>query len=370
MGDTGKHASSPSGTSGTFLGYPISGQQIGSDLPYNDGAHSGTLRVYRADVNTYFPGTNGVRSGSGQFAVSLPDGGSTFPFNEGASLVVIYRVLSSNFPLKSVVIYDGSAVPTGAGSQNVQGFYDAVGGSITGENTTLFNASGSWNNSSSSVTLSADASQFSATLNAGDAYAAVIFSTPVSNSDNDGILNAWKAGSAGGDFYAGEPGYYDVKTGSWVPLPGAKHGQKDLFVQLDYMCGNVLSDGSCDPAQENLFPSPDPDGNDPLAMVKNAFAADGIVLHLNIGNIVPESTCTDNLTTNPPQLCEVSQRAGSHRLEKQPGVFQTVATQSCFLRGGWRLLHSFPVRTEGQLSLCPLRPLTDDSSLEHALWVN
>ena len=306
--ETLENTSSPSGGSGTFLGYPITGQQIGSDLPYNDGTFSGTLRVYRADVNTYFPGTNGVRSGSGQFAISLPDGGSAFPVNEGASLVVIYRVLSPNFPLKSVVIYDGAAVPTGAGSQMVQGFYDAVGGSGTGEITTLFNSGGSsngaWNNSSNSATLSADASQFSASLNSGAAYAAVIFSTPVKNSDNDGILNAWKAGPAAGDFYAGAPGYYDVKTGSWVPLPGAKQGQKDLFVQLDYMCGNVLSDGSCDPAQENLFPAPDPNGNDPLAIVKNAFAADGITLHLNIGNIVPESTCADNLTTNPPQLCE------------------------------------------------------------------
>ena len=74
---------------------------------------TGTLRVYRADVNTYFPvnaNGSGVRYGSGAFKVSLPDsGGSGFPVTEGASLVVIYRVLSPNFPLKSVVIYDGSA---------------------------------------------------------------------------------------------------------------------------------------------------------------------------------------------------------------------------------------------------------------------
>ena len=58
--------------------------------------------------------TNGVRFGSGAFTVSLPDSGGTgFPITEGASLVVIYRVLSPNFPLKSVVIYDGSAIPAG-----------------------------------------------------------------------------------------------------------------------------------------------------------------------------------------------------------------------------------------------------------------
>ena len=143
----------------------------------------------------------------------------------------------------------------------------------------------------------------------------MILSTPVTNSDNDGILDAWKAGPAGGDFYAGEPGYYDVKTGSWVPLPGAVHGEKDLFVQLDYMCGAVLASGACDPNQENLFPSPDADGNDPLAMVKQAFATPpplgpGIVLHLEIGNAVPETTCTDNTSTNPPQLCQFPNEPG------------------------------------------------------------
>ena len=139
-----------SGNTGTFLGYPITGQQIGSDIPYTDGTLAGTLRVYRADVNAYFPGAtngSGVRTGSGAFTVSLPDsGGSTLPVTEGASLVVIYRVMSQNFPLKSIVIYDGSAVPTTSTTQNMQGFYDALGG-VAGESTTLSYAGGSWNNS-------------------------------------------------------------------------------------------------------------------------------------------------------------------------------------------------------------------------------
>ncbi len=53
--ETLENTPSPSGNTGTFLGFPITGQQIGSDMPYTDGALSGTLRVYRADVNTYFP---------------------------------------------------------------------------------------------------------------------------------------------------------------------------------------------------------------------------------------------------------------------------------------------------------------------------
>jgi len=303
--ETLENTPTATGGNGTFLGYPITGQQIGSDLDnYTDGTFTGTLRVYRADVNTYFPGeTSGVRFASGSFTVSLPDSGGTgFPLTEGASLVVIYRVLSPNFPLKSVVIYDGAAIPTTSTTQNVQGFYDALGGTFgTGESTTLFAAGGSWNNNSGTVTTPAQSSQYNAPLNAGSAYAAVILSTPVANSDNDGILDSWKAGPTTGDFYAAQPGYYDVKSGGWVPLPGARQGEKDLFVQMDYMCGAVLPNGACDSSQENLFPSPDAQGNDPLAMVTNAFAADGVVLHLEVGNAVPEDTCSDSAS---PQLCQ------------------------------------------------------------------
>ncbi len=253
---------------------------------------------------------NGSRYGSGSFKVSLPDGGTALPLTEGASMVVIYRVLSPNFPLKSVVIYDGSAVPATSGTQNVQGFYDAVvGTAATGENTNLYSSGGNWNSSATPISF-AQPSQYSVPLNTGSAYAAVIVSTPVVDSDNDGILDSWKAGPAPGDFYAGQPGYYDVKTQTFVPLPGAMHGKKDLFVQLDYMCGTVLSDGSCDPSAENLFPSPDSQGNDPLAMVKSAFAVGGVALHLTIGNAVQETTCEDNNGTNPPQLCQFPGQQG------------------------------------------------------------
>jgi hypothetical protein len=306
---TVENTPSASGGSGTFDEFPITGQQIGTDVPYTDGALSGTLRVYRADVNAYFVAQgNGIRYASGTHTVTLPDaGGSTFPLTEGASLVVLYRVLSPNFPLKSVVIYDGSSVPTTSTPQAVEGFYDALGTSGAVENTNLFAAGGAWNNSTSSVTLPADASQYSTTLNPGSAYAAVIVSTPVTNSDNDGILDVWKTGPGAGDPNTGNPGYYDVKTGSWVPLPGAKKHEKDLFVQLDYMCGAVLSNGSCDPTQENLFPSPDASGNDPLAMVQQAFAANGVTLHLEVGNAVPEDICQD---ANQSQLCEFPNEPG------------------------------------------------------------
>jgi hypothetical protein len=76
---------------------------------------------------------------------------------------------------------------------------------------------------------------------------------------------------------------------------------------MDYMCGAVLPNGACDSNQENLFPSPDALGNDPLAMVTNAFAADGVVLHLEVGNAVPEDTCSDSAS---PQLCQFPSEPG------------------------------------------------------------
>ncbi len=302
-----------SSTSGTFNGYSIVGQQIGSDQPgFRDGTLTGTIRSYRASVNAYLPvGANGIRIASGTYSVSLPDGGgSALPLTEGASLVMIYRVLSPNFPLKSVVLYDGAIVPAGSAVQVVKGFYDAAGGANgTGKNTNLFASGGIWNDSVNSVALGAS-NQYTATLNPGSAYAAVMISTPVNNSDHDGILDAWKAGPPGGDFHAGQPGYYDIQTGSWVGLPGAKHGQKDLFVQLDYMCGALLADGSCDPTKENLFPAPDASGNDPLAMVKQAFLNSGVQLHLQVDNAVPESTCLDDLSTTPTTLCQFPGQPG------------------------------------------------------------
>ena len=303
-----------SSNSGTFNGYPVVGQQIGNDQPnYVDGKFTGTIRSYRADVNIYLPNAaNGIRYATGNYTVSLPDsGGTALPLTEGASLVMIYRVLSPNFPLKSVVLYDGSAFQTNLGAQVMQGFYDAVGGANgTGKTTSLFASGGTWNNSVNSAATLGASSQYSAPLTPTNAYAAVILSTPVNNSDNDGILDAWKTGPAGSDFHAGQPGYYDAKTGTWVGLPGAKHGQKDLFVQLDYMCGNILTTGACDPTQENLFPSPDVNGNDPLAMVQQAFLASGIQLHLTVGNAIPESTCVDNYTTTPAQLCQFPGQPG------------------------------------------------------------
>src|SRR5439155_14153600 len=73
-------------------------------------------------------------------------------------------------------------------------------------------------------------------------WGAVIVSTTVKD-DGDGLLNVWKQPKVPND--PGRPGYCDAAVNegvctqggaNWVDLPGAALGQKDVFVQLDYLC--------------------------------------------------------------------------------------------------------------------------------------
>ena len=307
---------SPAAGNATFRGYLISGQPIGKDLQYDDGSHSGLLRSYRADVLPYFDVSTGVRLAAGSHAITVADNGMSLPNTEGASLVVVWRVLGKNpntqtfaFPLKSVVLYDGASVSNNPIVQSLRGFYDSAGPASL---TAISSNSGNWITDTNSVSLPNSASEYETVLNGGNqqAWAGLVLSTLVNNHDDDGILDAWKHGPAVPDFHAGQPGYYDAKFGQWIPLPGAVLGQKDLFVQMDYMCTSVLSDGSCDPNGRSELPVPDAQGHDPLAMLQQVFANHGVALHMMIGNAIQEETCTDNLNVNPPQLCKYPGESG------------------------------------------------------------
>src|SRR5206468_12632956 len=89
------------------------------------------------------------------------------------------------------------------------------------------------------------------------AWGAAIVSTTVKSTDNDGLLDSWKAaqGYCDASINGGVCTVGDSSTG-WVPLPGATHGQKDVFVQLDYMCSFVNADGSCDTSGGNYSFNP------------------------------------------------------------------------------------------------------------------
>ena len=287
---------------GFFRDYTITGEQLGSDLPFSpvpapelvSGGGSTVMRVYRANVLPYLPlDAEGRRLPAGPHTVRLPHGAAS---NSGASLVVIYRVLSKDVPLKAVVLYDGAWVKPDGLQLTIRGFYDASGQ----EEARRFNMA-----STASAFVPAlaplpppegSAGQYSEIFSAtaGTAGGMLVFSIAVNDSDGDGLLDAWE--SAGG--------YNEVSDGSWVPLPGAANGPKDMFAQLDYMCSAVKPDGTCDPENSRL-PQPDPaTGQDPLLMVQQAFDASGIKLHYLIGHAIQEETCQDDLTVDPPRLCQ------------------------------------------------------------------
>src|SRR5882724_1907956 len=252
---------------------------------------SKTMRVYRADVRPFLNlDANGNIQGNGIYEVKLADSGSNgggVPLTLGASLVIIYRVQSPQVPLNSIVLYDGALAPNNSSSTMtlpIQGFYDAatspvakithiVGNGqpnksqtvnlnttalaslytglppfpgIYNQNTISAAGGGSWDNPTwtSTTAVSADASSAMAQVvpsssNSGCVnWGAVIFSTTVQSSDGDGLLDAWKNNKdQNGN---PKPGYIDVNPntnvlGNWVALPGAVSGEKDLFVELDYV---------------------------------------------------------------------------------------------------------------------------------------
>ena len=147
---------------GTFRGYGVNGEKLGGDLPYSDATASGVMRFYRANVLGFLPlGTDGRRVATGAHPVVLPDSGSAgvLPVTPGATLVVIYRVMSKTEPLRAVVIYDG-AFSASAGNlyQTVRGFYDADSSSPS-KLAYLWSHAGSWEGTAEARSVAAGAEQ-------------------------------------------------------------------------------------------------------------------------------------------------------------------------------------------------------------------
>ena len=295
--------------------YPISGVDLmgQNTVSFSGGGCTGgstgkVVRTYRAAVRGYLPvdPNTGIVLANGKYEVMLPGSGSTTPIALGATLVIIYRILDPKVPLNSIVIYDGAFAPGNAllnMKQTVQGFYDAAhdpasrvsrlthivgnGHSNKFENVYLNDLShalsplypnglppfpgwyGSWDNTTWTFgdprygnvpnPVAADAAQATtmvapATSQQGCvSWGAVIFSTTVQNSDNDGLLDVWKKNQGYCDASFNEAGNNPdqgscTSAGSqWVDLTGAgtPGSGQDVFVQLDFMCGVVNSNHTC-----------------------------------------------------------------------------------------------------------------------------
>ena len=273
-----------------------------------------------------------------------PSTGNQAYLTEGASLVVVFRVprdpnvANSGDPLRAVVIYDGGYTFSSANPQMFQqvvGFYEAsnpaskistaakmthivgngrnfqerlsfnqnlltptnTGGEVANATNPFPGAQGqSWDNLTVHVGsfMSGDDSYVTTSVAPGDpnsvaclSWGAILFSTTVQDSDDDGLLDVWEKSPPPSD-----------PNGN--PLPdihalGAKPDAKDIFVKIDYMCAAVGNPPTADCATHSHRPS-----DAVLQTVSQAFsAASGPVLHFVIGDAIPETACSPG----PTQTC-------------------------------------------------------------------
>src|SRR5262249_18376174 len=127
-------------SSGTILGNPNAAWYWPAAASVGSANGGKSLVGCRGGVRPYLlQNVEATTKVNGSFQVMVLDGGSNgggTPLTLGASLVIIYRVLSSTKPLNSIVIYDGAFVPSNQSpdssqmSQTMQGFYQAAGSPV------------------------------------------------------------------------------------------------------------------------------------------------------------------------------------------------------------------------------------------------
>jgi hypothetical protein len=164
-------------------------------------------------------------------------------------------------------------------------------------------------------------------------WGAVILSTTVQDSDNDGLMDTWKLNQGYCDAAANRglstQGTCPKATSdpSWVALPGATHNNQDVFIQLDYMCTKVINnaDGTttCDPTGVSYKPS-----QQAISDLTSAFTSHGHNINVHIvtppspqnqnqvalgpddNNVILAQTCTDNTAVSPAVYCPFPGQAG------------------------------------------------------------
>jgi hypothetical protein len=344
-------------SNGSTRSFPITGNLLGNPNAPSSwsgggcaGANNGTttLRAYGADVRPFLPlDANGNiltpnASTPGTYIVKLADSGSNgggSPLTLGATLMIIYRVNSQTVPLNSIVIYDGAVAPANGSSimsQKIKGFYQqAVSGPVAklthivgdgqsnkSQTVALNNVNlpfpyaqfpnvafpgiynGSWDNPTWSSSDPPNANTFmpsqavitntdnvtTTVVPSGSGagcvdWGVVIYSTTVQDTDKDGLLDVWEANQ----------GYTDVLSNQVVSLPGANSGQKDIFVQIDYLV-NYLGDGVT--VEHSHLPR-----QQALDMVGDSFAKKNINVHFDAGAKYSGNCKTTPQVNNQQQTC-------------------------------------------------------------------
>ena len=299
---------------------------------------SKTIRFYRADVRPYLPldlSASSPTYGStltkyvspNPIQVLLADSGSngnTQPNALGATLVLIWRVLHpTTQPLNAIVLYDGSYAPSNqvpTFTENIFGFYEpaaspaakithivANGQANKGESV-YFGANqlfslygppsypafpgiyGTWDNPTwpvsqyvkgGSVGSGFDTYETTSitpgSTNSGCVnWGAIVFSTTVQDSDNDGLLDIWEQNQGYTDLVNTDK---STLSAQWVALPYPLSAvdpihTPDIFVEADYL---TKLDGS--PSAHSHLPK-----KDALDAVGQAFGNRGINIHFDLGS--------------------------------------------------------------------------------------
>jgi len=277
-----------------MLGKPVGPSQTaqcwsnGGSTGNNNGAPS--MQVYRADVLRFLPTVGGNKIARLKFWV--PDNGGNgngVPLTEGGSLVVLYT--KSSLPFKGIVIFDGMFAmnrSTDGLLQTIDGFYQAATNGappysakithIAGDGQNNFpeqlwfgtssatnplgpstgpfvgSSGDAWDNLTYDVTpfVTNGTGSVQTKVDHGQgsfdciAWSAIVFSTPVLDSDADGLVDLWE--QPGG-------GYQDRTRNGWasqvIPLysMGARVGQQDLFVEVDHQV-RYKADGTVDHTEQ------------------------------------------------------------------------------------------------------------------------
>ena len=320
----------PSSTKGFFRGNAIVGLALGSATNAACWSSGGTTgppgsagRVYRADVLRYLPidKNRSIRLANGQHEVRLPDSGlngnGEVTLTNGATLVVVYRIVvpgnPNAAPLRSVVIYDGAST-INKQSQNLQqriaGFYQAsnrpgarltpiVGNGKPGTSvemqvndktlpSSLPGALGSrWDSPVYPFPLESNSSSFKVEVQATNnqtclTFGAFVMSTEVMDSDRDGLLDTWETrgvywnpGTATQPAAFGGCADFPGKPCVNLPAMGAVNGQKDIFLEMDWMEGANYDKPGTHSHKPKI---------EALTQVAAAFKRQNIRVHFDVGN--------------------------------------------------------------------------------------
>jgi hypothetical protein len=252
---------------------------------------------------------------SGGGGTQAPSTGNQVSYAEGAGLVVVYRVATS--PLRAVVIYDGAVTADPNDpifSLSMTGFYQASGsggakmthlvgngdtsfkeattvnGSLVAGDNEFYGSSGSaWDNPTYPMTLAANASAVSTTvqpiLSSMDCleWGAVIVSTGVTDTDLDGIVDAVEDAN---------PALTDP-NGAALPnlkLMGGGSDLPDLFVEIGYMLTPTPNPWS---VASGVGPHSHVPSYEALKMAGDAFKAAGIRAHFDVGPNIYQTQLAD-----------------------------------------------------------------------------